>query len=81
MPLALLGPSGPPCARTGEQAESRAREPSPGGKSVRAEVPARAGSGDDSEELSALKVLRQEKVATGAQGGVDPEELSSLRWC
>ena len=41
----------------------------------------RSPSGDDSEELSAPKVLRQEKVATGSQGGADPEELSSLRRC
>lgn len=42
---------------------------------------ARAGGGGDSEELSALEVLRREKVEAGAQGGADAEELSVPGWC
>lgn len=80
MPLPLLGPLGSPCDRAGEQAESRERERSPGAKCL-SPGPARAGGGEDREELSAPEVLRREKVDTGAQGGADTEELSLLRGC
>lgn len=70
MPLALLGPSGSPCARTGGASREQGTRAVPGGRAS-SQGPARAGSGDDSEELSALSAGGREKVATEAQGGVD----------